>query len=59
VLGIPGGSLAVGQPADVALIDPQTPFTLAPERLRSSGRNTPFAGWRLRGRVVRVWCGTR
>lgn len=59
VLGVPGGSLAVGQPADVALIDPEPSFTLTPERLRSRGRNTPFAGWRLRGQVVRVWCGSR
>jgi dihydroorotase len=46
------GSLAVGAPGDVVVFDPQTEWTVEPERLASKGKNTPLAGRRLRGRVV-------
>jgi dihydroorotase len=59
VLGVRGGSLEPGQPANVVLIDPHAQFVLDPQRLRSRGRNTPFAGWRLPGRVLRAWCENR
>ncbi len=51
ILGVPGGRLAVGDPADVALVDPQAEWTVEPERFLSKSRNTPFRGWRVRGRV--------
>jgi dihydroorotase len=47
-----GGTLAVGVPADVALIDPNREWTVEPHRFKSKSRNTPFAGWKLRGLVV-------
>jgi len=46
------GTLSVGAPGDVALIDPEGEWTVEPERFASKGRNTPLAGRRLRGRVV-------
>ena len=46
------GTLSVGAPGDVALIDPEAEWTVAPERFASKGRNTSLAGRRLRGRVV-------
>ncbi len=46
------GTLSVGAPGDVALIDPEAEWTVAPERFASKGRNTPLAGRTLRGRVV-------
>jgi dihydroorotase len=49
---LPGGTLAVGSPADVALIDPDREWTVEPQRFKSKSRNTPFAGWKLRGLVV-------
>jgi len=52
LLGVGGGTLKVGQPADVTLIDPQTEWTIDPERMRSKSRNTPFAGWKVRGRAL-------
>ncbi len=52
LLGVPGGSLAVGQPADVVLIDPEVEWTIDVERMRSKSRNTPFDGRRVRGRAV-------
>ncbi len=52
LLGVPGGTLAVGAPADVTLIHPEQEWTIDAERFRSKSRNTPFDGWRVRGRAV-------
>jgi dihydroorotase len=46
---LPGGSLKVGSPADVTLLDLDARLTVNPDRFRSLSRNTPFAGQRLRG----------
>src|SRR6266508_1868405 len=46
------GTLSVGAPGDVAIIDPDAEWTVEPETFASKGRNTPLAGRRLRGRVV-------
>jgi dihydroorotase len=57
---LPGlGTLAVGAPGDVAIVDPQREWTVEPERLASKGKNTPLAGRRLRGRVVCTIYGGR
>ena len=53
------GTLSVGAPGDVVLIDPEAEWTVAPERFASKGRNTPLAGRRLRGRVVATVYGGR
>jgi dihydroorotase len=57
--GLPGGTLAAGAPADVVVIDPDRAWTVVPEALRSRSKNTPFAGWELRGRPVLTICGGR
>ncbi len=49
LLGLPGGSLAVGAPADVTILDLDAPVTVDPARFRSRSRNTPFGGWQLTG----------
>jgi dihydroorotase len=57
ILGIPGGSLSVQSPADITVIDPEERWTVDPESFRSRSRNTPFAGWELRGRAVATIVG--
>ena len=52
ILGVEGGTLRVGAPADVTLLDPKRPHLVDPERFVSRGRNTPFAGWELEGAAV-------
>jgi dihydroorotase len=46
------GTLAVGAPADVTIVDPQAQWDVDPSRFRSKSRNTPFAGWKVKGRVT-------
>ncbi len=57
LLGVPGGTLKVGGPADVALIDPEAEWTIDAERMRSKSRNTPFDGWPVRGRAAMTIVG--
>ena len=51
LLGIEAGSLAVGAPADVCIFDPEADFRVSPENLKSQGKNSPFLGQMLSGRV--------
>lgn len=57
--GLPGGTLARGAPADVAILDPGAEWTCDPARLRSRSRNTPWKGKRLAGRCVLAIVGGR
>lgn len=47
-----GRSLAVGEPANVVLIDPNSPWTVDPNASASISRNNPYAGRQLPARVV-------
>ena len=51
VLGVASGRIAPGAPGDIAIFDPQAPVRIAPESLKSQGKNTPFLGYELAGRV--------
>jgi dihydroorotase len=57
ILGLEGGALAKGAPADLVLIDPDEPFVVALNELHSRARNTPFDGRRLQGRAQRTFVG--
>jgi dihydroorotase len=57
VFGLPEVSLEPGSPADLVLMDPDREWTVEPGRFFSKGRNTPFAGWRLRGHVLATMMG--
>ncbi len=59
ILGLPGGSLAAGQVADITVIDPGQTFTYTEEQVVSRSRNSPFLGWRLQGRAVLTMVGGR
>jgi dihydroorotase len=59
VLRLPGGTLRPGSPADVTLFDPEGEVTVAAGAFLSRSRNTPFDGWRLRGRPVATLVGGR
>jgi len=53
--GLPYGTLATGAPADVVLVDPDRAWKVDPQRFHSRSRNSPFATWTLRGRVIRTY----
>jgi len=59
VFHLPGGTLKRGSPADVVVFDPAAQWTVDPGRFLSKSRNTPFAGWELKGRVSRTVVGGR
>ena len=52
ILGVPGGTLSVGAPADIAVIDPEKKFVFTEESIQSKSRNSPFLGWELQGKAV-------
>jgi dihydroorotase len=54
ILGLAGGTLRQGSPADVIVIDLDVPWILDPAELKSKCKNTPFDEARLQGRVVRT-----
>jgi dihydroorotase len=59
ILGVAGGSLAEGVPADVTILAPDLGVTVSAARMRSKSKNTPFDGWTLRGGVAATIVGGR
>ena len=54
LLGLPGGTLKNGAPADIIVVDLDMPWVLDPAELKSKCKNTPFDEAKLTGRVVRT-----
>lgn len=54
ILGLPGGTLRQGSPADITMFDPEAVWAVDEKEFASKSRNTPFSGWKVRGRVVSV-----
>lgn len=59
ILGLDDGTLEPGTQADICIFDPNEEWTLESAEMRSGGRNTPFAGTRLKGRVQATLMGGR
>ena len=57
ILGLPQGRLALGAPADLICFDPDDPFVLSRDELKSPCKNTPFDRARLQGRVKTTMVG--
>ena len=57
MLGIEAGTLAIGRPADVIIIDPNLSWVVEPNKLYSRNRNTPLLHKTLHGRTRQVWVG--
>jgi dihydroorotase len=59
ILKRPGGSLAVGMPADIVILDPEMVWTYDPAKGYSKSRNSPWAGQTLTGRAIATIVGGR
>ncbi len=59
IAGLESGSLGVGDVADICVFDPTRSWQLTAESLHSSGRNTPFLGEQLTGKVMMTLVGGR
>ncbi|WP_419165742.1 dihydroorotase [Candidatus Palauibacter sp.] len=56
-MGIDGGTLRPGSPADIVVFDPHDRWTVESAGFRSRSRNTPFEGWEVKGQVRRTIVG--
>ncbi|HOL64236.1 MAG TPA: amidohydrolase family protein, partial [Accumulibacter sp.] len=59
ILGIAGGSMRVGSAADLCLFDPVETWQVTADTLRSQGKNTPYLGRQVTGRVRMTLVGGR
>ena len=57
VLGLPLGTLEAGRPADITIIDPDVEFTVDPSTFKSKSRNTPYGGYKAKGRAAGTMVG--
>jgi len=57
LLKVDAGRLSIGARADVTLIDPGLEWTVRVDQFESASRNSPFDGWKLKGRAVRTIVG--
>jgi dihydroorotase len=54
LLKLGAGTLSIGAEADITLIDPEMEWTVDVAKFQSGSRNSPFGGWKLKGRAVRT-----
>jgi dihydroorotase len=60
ILGLKGkGSLRKGSDGDVTIVNPEDEWEFQESDVRSKSRNSPFFGWKMKGRAVAVLCGGR
>lgn len=57
LLQIDAGTLSVGRAADITLLDPELEWMFQAKASQSMSRNTPFDGWKMKGRAVRTIVG--
>jgi len=56
-LKLDAGTLSIGARADVTLIDPDLEWIVDIDNFQSLSRNSPFHGWKVKGRAVRTIVG--
>ncbi len=52
ILGIDGGRIEKGARADITIVDPKAEWTLTEDMLVSKSKNSPFIGWKFKGKVT-------
>ena len=56
ILGLESGTLQEGHPADVIIVDTEQEYTIDKNKFVSKGHNTPFDGWKVKGKVLYTIC---
>ena len=56
IAGLKAGTLLPGAAADITLIDPKEEYVIDKNTFASKGKNTPFDGWKVRGKVKVTIC---
>ncbi len=59
ILGIQRGNLKQGSVADITIVNPNTTWVVESESIHSKSKNTPFAGWKMKGKVSFTIVGGR
>lgn len=59
ILNIDKGILSVGKDADITIINPNIEYTINKDAFKSMGRNTPFHGRKVLGKVMYTICSGR
>lgn len=59
ILGLDGGVIREGAPADLILVDEHAPWRVDSDKMRAAAGNTPFDKLPVQGRVLRLWKGGR
>lgn len=52
VFNLDKGSLGVGKDADIVIFNPDTQYTIDPAKFKSRSKNSPYKGWKVRGKVL-------
>ena len=48
------GTLGIGKDADIVIFNPKTQYAIEPEKFKSRSKNSPYKGWKVRGKVLRT-----
>ncbi len=59
ILKVARGTLSVGAAADITVFDPEAEWTVDEAGFESKSKNSPFLGWKLKGRATEVLVGGR
>lgn len=57
ILGLDCGTIQAGHPADVIIVDVKQEYMIDKNTFASKGKNTPFDGWKVKGKVLYTICG--
>ena len=57
ILGLDTGTLRPGKPADLIMVDPDSPWRISADAMAASAGNTPFDGLPVQGKVLQLWKG--
>lgn len=56
ILGLDSGTIQEGHPADIIVVDVDNEYEIDKNKFLSKARNTPFQGWKVKGKVLYTIC---